>query len=178
VSREPSRFVGDRERTAMTLMAMLGLVVVIICGFGAALIFSPATLDDVWRSFRGLPIPVQIVGSVLILPWVMGPCDLGVIVGNLAADCDGCRSGLGHRGGVPSPVEIGDARHAAAAKGKDQSMSPSAASRFDAAALARLDEPARRYFTHPISEGAALTGVRLMMMRRTALPSPPTPSCR
>jgi hypothetical protein len=45
-------------------------------------------------------------------------------------------------------------------------MSTSPASQFDPAVLARLDEPVRRYFTHAISEGAAVTGVRVTMAGR------------
>jgi hypothetical protein len=58
----------------MTAVAILGLVAVIVLWvlFGAALVFSPATLDGIWRSFRGLPLPVQIVGWIVLLPWVLG----------------------------------------------------------------------------------------------------------
>src|SRR5436305_2158272 len=38
--------------------------------------------------------------------------------------------------------------------------------RFDAALVAGLDEPVRRYFTHAIAHGAPLTGVHFAMRGR------------
>jgi hypothetical protein len=40
--------------------------------FAAALIFSPGLLDSVWHSFRGLPLIVQIIVGILLLPLVLG----------------------------------------------------------------------------------------------------------
>jgi hypothetical protein len=41
-------------------------------GFGAALLFNQALLNSVWQLFRGLPLAMQIVIGLLLLPLVLG----------------------------------------------------------------------------------------------------------
>lgn len=41
-------------------------------GFGLALLFNPALLDRVWGAFRRLPIVVQLLIGLLILPAIPG----------------------------------------------------------------------------------------------------------
>lgn len=41
-------------------------------GFGAALIFNQALLDSAWQFFRAMPLAVQVVIGLLILPVVAG----------------------------------------------------------------------------------------------------------
>jgi ABC-type amino acid transport system permease subunit len=41
-------------------------------GFGAALLFNQAMLDTVWQLFRGLPLAIQIVLGLLVLPIFLG----------------------------------------------------------------------------------------------------------
>jgi hypothetical protein len=40
--------------------------------FGAALVFNPGILDTVWHTFRGLPLLIQVVVGLLLLPLVLG----------------------------------------------------------------------------------------------------------
>ncbi len=41
-------------------------------GFGAAILFNQAILDTVWQTLRGLPIVIQAVVWLLILPVTLG----------------------------------------------------------------------------------------------------------
>jgi len=41
-------------------------------GFGAALILNQALLDTVWQFFRGLPVFVQVLIGLLLLPLIIG----------------------------------------------------------------------------------------------------------
>lgn len=41
-------------------------------GFGVALILNQALLDTVWQFFRGLPMLVQILVGLLLLPLIIG----------------------------------------------------------------------------------------------------------
>jgi hypothetical protein len=41
-------------------------------GFGGALLFNQALLDTLWQTFRGLPLAIQIVLGLLLLPLVLG----------------------------------------------------------------------------------------------------------
>lgn len=41
-------------------------------GFAAALLFSRASLDTIWHTFRGLPLVAQLVGWLLLLPVMLG----------------------------------------------------------------------------------------------------------
>lgn len=52
--------------TAFAILTLLWL------GFGAALLFNRGILDSIWQSFRGLPIIVQIVVGLLVLPVTLG----------------------------------------------------------------------------------------------------------
>jgi hypothetical protein len=48
------------------------VVTLLWLAFGAALVTNPGILDSVWQSFRGLPLLVQLVVGLLLLPWVVG----------------------------------------------------------------------------------------------------------
>jgi hypothetical protein len=52
--------------TAFAVLTLLWL------GFGAALLFNRGLLDTVWQSFRSLPIFIQLVAGLLVLPVVAG----------------------------------------------------------------------------------------------------------
>jgi hypothetical protein len=41
-------------------------------GFGGALLFNQALLDTLWQTFRGLPLAIQLVLGLLLLPLVLG----------------------------------------------------------------------------------------------------------
>ena len=41
-------------------------------GFGGALLFNQALLDTVWQTFRGLPLAIQLVLGLLLLPLMLG----------------------------------------------------------------------------------------------------------
>jgi hypothetical protein len=41
-------------------------------GFAAAIVFNPASLDSVWYALRGLPLIVQGVVWLLVLPVALG----------------------------------------------------------------------------------------------------------
>ncbi len=41
-------------------------------GFAAAIVFNPAILDTVWHALRGLPLIVQVVVWLLVLPVTLG----------------------------------------------------------------------------------------------------------
>ena len=51
---------------AFSILAILWL------GFAAALVFNPAMLDTVWQSLRSLPIAIQVVVWLLVLPIAAG----------------------------------------------------------------------------------------------------------
>lgn len=63
-----------RETGGFRVPQRLGFAVVIILwlAFGAALAADPGILDSLWRSIRGLWVPIQVVVWVLLLPWVIG----------------------------------------------------------------------------------------------------------
>lgn len=52
--------------TAFAILTILWL------GFGAALVFNQALLDTIWHLFRGLPLAVQIVVGLLVIPVFLG----------------------------------------------------------------------------------------------------------
>ena len=52
--------------SAFVILAILWL------GFGAALIFNQAMLDTIWQFFRGMPLAVQVVVGLLVLPVALG----------------------------------------------------------------------------------------------------------
>ena len=41
-------------------------------GFGAALIFNQAILDSIWQTLRGMPMFIQVVVWLLVLPVALG----------------------------------------------------------------------------------------------------------
>lgn len=41
-------------------------------GFAAALVFNQSILDNIWQALRGMPIFVQVVVWLLVLPIAMG----------------------------------------------------------------------------------------------------------
>ena len=41
-------------------------------GFGGALLFNQALLSTVWQTFRGLPVVMQVILGLLLLPLVLG----------------------------------------------------------------------------------------------------------
>ena len=47
---------------AFAILAILWL------GFGAALVFNPAILDTIWQTLRGMPLMIQGVVWLLVLP--------------------------------------------------------------------------------------------------------------
>ena len=49
-----------------------GVLAILWMGFAAALVFNQAILDTVWQTLRGLPIAVQAVAWLLVLPVAMG----------------------------------------------------------------------------------------------------------
>ena len=53
-------------------VAAFAILTVLWLAFGAALIFNQAILDDVWQIFRSLPIVVQVIVGLLLLPVVLG----------------------------------------------------------------------------------------------------------
>jgi hypothetical protein len=53
-------------------LAAFGILAVLWAGFGAALILKPTALDEVWGAFRGLPLVLQLVVGLLLLPLVLG----------------------------------------------------------------------------------------------------------
>ena len=52
--------------TAFAILTILWL------GFGAALVFNQALLDTILHLFRGLPLAVQIVVGLLVIPVFLG----------------------------------------------------------------------------------------------------------
>lgn len=49
-----------------------GILSLLWLGFGAALLFNQALLDTVWQLFRGLPLILQGLFGLLLLPVVLG----------------------------------------------------------------------------------------------------------
>jgi hypothetical protein len=47
-----------------------GIAIVMWLGIAAALLLNPDTLREVWTSFRGVPLIVQGIGWLLLLPWM------------------------------------------------------------------------------------------------------------
>lgn len=50
---------------------MFGISTLVTIAFGYALIAEPARLTEVWLWLRGLPMIVQIVAWLLLLPWMI-----------------------------------------------------------------------------------------------------------
>ena len=49
-----------------------GILAILWLGFGAALVFNHAMLDTVWQTLRGLPVVVQALVWLLVLPVAAG----------------------------------------------------------------------------------------------------------
>ena len=49
-----------------------GILTILWLGFAAALVFNQAMLDTVWQTLRGLPIAIQTLAWLLVLPVAMG----------------------------------------------------------------------------------------------------------
>jgi len=52
--------------SAFTILTILWL------SFGAALVFDRALLDSIWQSFRNLPLVLQVIVGLLVLPLLTG----------------------------------------------------------------------------------------------------------
>lgn len=48
------------------------ILTILWIGFGAALIFNQALLDSTWQFFRGMPVVIQAVVGLLVLPVAAG----------------------------------------------------------------------------------------------------------
>ena len=53
-------------------IAAFAILTILWLGFAVALAFNPAILDTVWHSVRGLPLLVQMVVGLLVLPVALG----------------------------------------------------------------------------------------------------------
>jgi hypothetical protein len=65
---------GDITMSFNTIInySSFGILSLLWLGFGAALLFNQALLNSVWQLFRGLPLAMQIVIGLLLLPLVLG----------------------------------------------------------------------------------------------------------
>jgi hypothetical protein len=52
--------------------AAFGILTLLWLGFAAALLFNQPMLDQVWLSFRGLPLIFQALVGLLVLPVTLG----------------------------------------------------------------------------------------------------------
>jgi hypothetical protein len=48
------------------------ILAILWLGFGGALLFNQALLDTIWQTFRGLPLAIQVILGLLLLPLVLG----------------------------------------------------------------------------------------------------------
>jgi len=53
-------------------ISAFAILTILWLGFGAALVFNQGLLDTVWQSFRGMPIAIQVIVGLLVLPIVLG----------------------------------------------------------------------------------------------------------
>jgi len=53
-------------------IAAFGILSLLWLGFAAALLLNPPMLDQVWLSFRGLPLIFQALVGLLVLPVTVG----------------------------------------------------------------------------------------------------------
>jgi len=82
----------------MNMIINIGALVILTLlwlGFAAALIFNQAILDTVWQTLRGLPLVVQVLVWLLVLPVTAGLWIWEIILAALAASAAGHRLGLG-----------------------------------------------------------------------------------
>ena len=52
------------------MYVFFGIAVVMWLGIAATLIVSPGSLRDLWHAFRTVPLLVQGIGWLLLLPWM------------------------------------------------------------------------------------------------------------
>ena len=53
-------------------IAAFAILTILWLGFGAALLLNREFLDTVWQFFRSMPLTVQLVIGLLVLPVVLG----------------------------------------------------------------------------------------------------------
>lgn len=73
--QSPAGSTQRREKLANNLIGgaiIFGVVLVLWIAFGAVLIFNAGSLDDLWQSFRDQPLLVQVIGWIVLLPWLIG----------------------------------------------------------------------------------------------------------
>jgi hypothetical protein len=65
---------GDFTMSANTIISFGSFTIlgILWLGFGAALILNQALLDTVWQFFRGLPVFVEVLIGLLLLPLIIG----------------------------------------------------------------------------------------------------------
>lgn len=51
---------------------VFGILALLWLAFGAALLFSPASLDGLWQTFLGWPLLLKLVVGLLVLPLALG----------------------------------------------------------------------------------------------------------
>lgn len=56
----------------MISLLAFGVLTVLWLGFAGALLFNPALLDNAWQALRGLPLPLQVVIWLVVLPVALG----------------------------------------------------------------------------------------------------------
>jgi hypothetical protein len=49
-----------------------GILSLLWLGFAAALVFNPAVLDNIWQTLRGMPMFIQVVIWLFVLPIALG----------------------------------------------------------------------------------------------------------
>jgi hypothetical protein len=65
---------GDYTMSTTMLIntGSFAILTILWLGFGAALLFNQTFLDTAWQLFRGLPLFVQILIGLLLLPLIIG----------------------------------------------------------------------------------------------------------
>lgn len=64
---------GDERHPGLISSGILLVVFAALwLGFGAALATNPSALDDTWRSVRELPLPIQGIAWLLLMPLLVG----------------------------------------------------------------------------------------------------------
>ncbi len=60
--------------TANSIISLFSFAVFAILwlGFAAALLLNPTTLDNVWSAFQSLPLLIQLVVGLVVLPVALG----------------------------------------------------------------------------------------------------------
>jgi len=65
----------SKEKSKVNILINIGafcILTMLWLGFAGALVFNPAFLDTIWQTMRGLPIVVQAVACLLLLPVALG----------------------------------------------------------------------------------------------------------